>query len=135
MTQSPPFSHTGVDYAGPFSVTSYVDRGQKATKHYVALFVFLSTKAIHLESVDDYSTAAFLATFFQRFVAAYSVNGTNFQGADHELQRRFADLRSDPSVHDTLANNGVKWHFISVAVPHFGRFWEAGVKSFKFHFR
>lgn len=68
VTQSPPFSHTGVDYAGPFGITPYVGRGQRTTKHYVAVFICLSTKAIHLEGVDDYFAAAFSAAF-QRFAS------------------------------------------------------------------
>lgn len=53
VTKFAPFSHTGVDYAGPFNVTSYVGCGQRSIKHYVALFICLCTKAIHLEGVDD----------------------------------------------------------------------------------
>lgn len=114
-------------------------RGQKAIKNYVALFICLSTKAIHLESVDDYSTDGFLAAF-QRFSSRhglpshmYSDNGTNFKGV--ELQRSFATLRADPYLYEVLANDGVQWHFIPAAAPHFGSLWEAGIKSFKHHFK
>lgn len=56
VNQAPPFTHTGVDYAGPMNLTVYVGRGQKTCKHYVAVFVCLVTKAIYLECVDDYTT-------------------------------------------------------------------------------
>ncbi|KAH0951272.1 hypothetical protein HN011_000278 [Eciton burchellii] len=42
-------------------------------------------------------------------------------------------VRSDSTLQTNLANDGVQWHFIPPAAPHFGRLWEAGVKSFKFH--
>jgi hypothetical protein len=91
VNPSPPFSHTGVDYAGTFGIIPFVERGQKPRKHYVALFVCLATKAIHLEVVEDYTTAGFLAAS-RRFVSRrglpahmYSDNGTNFHGADREL--------------------------------------------------
>ncbi|KMQ88170.1 hypothetical protein RF55_12386 [Lasius niger] len=141
VNPSPPFSHTGVDYAGPMNLISFVGRGQKATKHYVAVFVCLATKAIHLECVDDYSTDGFLAAF-SRFVGRrgfptdmYSDNGTNFQGADREFQRSFHALANDPRLKDTLANDKVKWNFIPPAALHFGGLWEAGVKAFKHHLR
>ncbi|XP_071580298.1 uncharacterized protein, partial [Temnothorax nylanderi] len=111
------------------------------SKHYVAVFVCLATKAIHLESVEDYSTDGFLAAF-QRFVSRrglpsdmYSDNGTNFVGADRELQRSFRALVNNPSLKEILANDGVRWHFVPPAAPHFGGLWEAGVKSFKHHLR
>lgn len=111
VTQSPPFSHTGVDYAGPFGITPYVGRGQKTTKHYVALFICLATKAIHLKDVDDCSTAGFIAAL-QRFASRrglpshmYSDNGTNFYGADRELQKSFTALQSDSSVFEKLSND------------------------------
>jgi hypothetical protein len=43
-------------------------------------------------------------------------------------------MRSDATLQANLANDGVQWHFIPPAAPHFGGLWEAGVKSFKFQF-
>lgn len=58
---SPPFSLTGLDYAGPFNVRTSSGRGQRAHKAYISIFVCLSTRAVHIELVHDYSTAAYLA--------------------------------------------------------------------------
>jgi len=126
VNSSPPFSHTGVDYAGPFGIIPFVGRGQ-TRKHYVVLFVCLATKAIHLEVVEDYTTAGFLAAF-RRFVSRralpahmYSDNGTNFHGADRELRASLQAMRSDSTLQANLVNDGVQWHFIPPAAPHFGR--------------
>jgi hypothetical protein len=85
---SPLFSHTGVDYAGPFGIISFIGHGQRTRKHYVTLCVCFVTKAIHLEIVEDYTTSEFL-TAFRRFVNQrglpahmYSDNNTNFHGAN-----------------------------------------------------
>ncbi|XP_071638456.1 uncharacterized protein [Temnothorax longispinosus] len=141
VNPSPPFSHTGINYAGPMIITPVVGRGQRGSKHHVAVFGCLATKAIHLECVEDYSSEGFLAAFHQ-FVSRrglpsnmYSDNGTNFRGADRELQCSFRSLRNDPSLKEILANDGVKWHFVPPAAPHFGGLWEAGVKSFKHHLK
>jgi hypothetical protein len=135
------FLHAGIDYAGPFRVLPVTGRGQKSRKVYIALFVCLSSRAIHLELVTDYSTTAFLAAF-KRFASRrgipsdmYSDNGTNFQGADKELRDSFARIVRDDDLASTLANDGTAWHFIPAASPHFGGMWEAGVKSVKHHLR
>jgi len=127
VTPATPFSVIGVDYAGPMLLTPRVSRGQKTTKHYVAVFVCFATKAIHLECVDDYSTAGFLAAF-ARFTSRrglpahiYSDNGTNFQGADNELRRAFRSVIQDPLLAERLASDHVTWHFNPPASPHFGR--------------
>lgn len=60
----------------------------------------------------------------------YSDNGTNFRGADNELQRHFATLINDDELKAVLANDGIDWHFVPSAAS-FGELWEAGVKSFK----
>jgi hypothetical protein len=138
---APPFVVTGLDYAGPFLVTSHAARGQRTTKHYVAVFVCFATKAVHLESVEDYFTAAFLAAFC-RFVSrrelpahVYSDNGTNFRGADRELHRAWKTLNANEALHASMVNERIHWHFSPPAAPHFGGLWEAAVKSLKYHLR
>ncbi|XP_070165291.1 uncharacterized protein [Polyergus mexicanus] len=141
VTPSAPFSHTGVDYAGPMNIIPSVGRGQRSKKYYVAVFICLSTKAVHLEYVDDYATNGFLSAF-RRFASRrglpsdmYSDNGTNFQGADRELNTTFQRLVADPQIQDAIANDNIKWHFIPPSAPHFGGLWEAGVKGLKFHLK
>jgi hypothetical protein len=68
----------------------------------------------------------------------YSDNGTNFQGAANHLHDIYNMLQSSPEmarVQDFLANEGCDWKFIPPHGPHFGRLWEAAVKSMKYHLR
>lgn len=67
VTPSRPFTHTGVDYAGPFEVKISSGRGYKSHKAYIALFVCCCVRAVHLKLVSDLTSSAFLAAF-QRFV-------------------------------------------------------------------
>lgn len=57
------FLHCGLDYAGPIQIRASGGRGITARKAYIALFICLSTRAIHLELVGNYSTPAFLDAF------------------------------------------------------------------------
>ena len=137
-----PFSYTGVDFAGPFSIKCSAGRGQKSFKGYVAIFVCLVIRAVHLEVVSDLTSVAFLAAF-RRFVARrglckviYSDNGTSFQGADSELQRLFGETSAmRQEVAAALAGDQVEWKYIPPRAPNFGGLWEANVKSFKFHLK
>lgn len=138
-----PFTHCGVDYAGPIDVRTTKGRGHKSHKGYIALFVCLCTKAIHLEVVSDLTTNSFLAAF-KRFVGRrgyvsemYSDNGTNFAGADTKLRKELEQhakfwYKEQAKV---VRERGIKWHFIPAAAPHFGGLWEAGVKSMKHHMK
>ncbi|XP_055918584.1 uncharacterized protein LOC129950686 [Eupeodes corollae] len=142
VRMSRPFSHTGVDYAGPIEVKSWKARGAKILKGYFAVFICLATKAIHLEVVSDLTTQAFLAAF-RRFTARrgsckqiYSDCGTNFVGANNELAKMLKEAQHDwKEVAETLSNHVTDWHFIPPASPHFGGLWEAGVKSVKYHLK
>lgn len=142
VTPSRPFTYSGVDYAGPFPVRTTKGRGNKSTKGYVAVFVCMVTRAVHLEVVSDYSSETFLAAF-DRFVARrglchtiYSDNGTSFRSADTELQHMFKQASEfSTEVAASLANQGAKWLYNPPKTPHFGGLWEAAVKSFKHHLK
>ncbi|XP_004524164.1 uncharacterized protein LOC101461972 [Ceratitis capitata] len=140
---SRPFTNTGVDFTGPFEIKNYTGRACLITKGYVCFFLCFATKAIHLEATSDLSTSTFLGAF-ARFVARrgcpramYSDNGTSFVGANIALRHDFKKFTTEAS-HLTMQSNlhhEVNWHFIPPGAPHMGRLWEAGVKSFKTHFR
>lgn len=55
------FLQTGVDFAGPITLKAEVGRGSKSYKAYIAVFVCLAVKAIHLEVVGSLTTESLLA--------------------------------------------------------------------------
>ncbi|GFW26271.1 integrase catalytic domain-containing protein [Trichonephila clavipes] len=91
VTLERPFISCGIDYAGPVLIKCNKGRGTKSTKGYIALFVCLATKAVHIEAVGDLTTDSSMAAL-RRFSARrgaprhiYSDNGTNFVGARRKL--------------------------------------------------
>lgn len=142
VTPSYPFYNVGVDYAGPMLMKTSSIRNAKKVKVYIALFICLATKAIHLELVTDLTTQAFLASM-DRFVSRrglckniYSDHGTNFVGAKNKLQelQNFLEISSTQSALQTKClEQEISWHFIPPRAPEHGGLWEAGVKSMKHH--
>ncbi|XP_037930936.1 uncharacterized protein LOC119665764 [Teleopsis dalmanni] len=115
---SRPFTHCGIDYAGPLHIKCSQFRGIKTHKAYIAIFVCLASQG-------------FLAAL-KRMISRrgsvhhiYSDNGTNFTGANNILQKI--------QIENHLAETGIRWHFIPPGSPHFGGLWESGVKSIKYH--
>ncbi|XP_043660727.1 uncharacterized protein LOC122624982 [Drosophila teissieri] len=138
-TYSRPFTHTGLDFAGPFDVKSYSGRACRITKGYVCVFVCFSTKAIHLEATSDLTTEKFLGAF-SRFAARrgcslhlYSDNGKTFVGAEKALTEDFIAAVKEKAT-SSFSHQSLSWHFNPPGAPHMGGLWEAGVKSFKTHF-
>ncbi|XP_071634306.1 uncharacterized protein [Temnothorax longispinosus] len=132
VSQVKPFSVSGVDFAGPFTLVTRRARGVSSFKAYVCLFVCFAVKAVHLEAALSLTTESFLAAL-RRFVARrgrcsllYSDCGTNFVGASRELA---AHMRG------AAERERIRWSFNPPSAPHFGGLWESGVKSFKTHLR
>ncbi|XP_028160967.1 uncharacterized protein LOC114353251 isoform X1 [Ostrinia furnacalis] len=143
LKPSKPFKSTGVDYFGPIQIRFSPGRGAKSYKGYGCLFVCMATKAIHLEAVTDLTAKAFIAAF-RRFTARrghcqdlWSDNGTNFVGADKEIQDMFNNAKSSlpEEIAKLLVLERTNWHFIPPHSPNFGGLWEAGVRSTKTHLR
>lgn len=143
VTPSRPFLHSGVDFAGPFELKKWRGKCNSFYKSYIALFICLSTKAVHMELVIDLSSAAFIAAY-RRFIARrgiarhiYSDCGTNFVGAKRFITRSMRDVENKWSdeVQRELATFQTNWHFNPPGSPHFGGLWEAGVKSAKYHLK
>lgn len=143
VTFAPPFTHTGIDFAGPFQLKSSSLRKCPIMKGYVCVFVCFITKAIHLETCSDLTSECFIAAF-TRFVSrrgypkkVFSDNGRNFVGANRQLlkdYKAFIKLASQ-DVALKYQTQGMEWHFIPPSAPHFGGLWEAAVKSFKHHLK
>ncbi|XP_055621927.1 uncharacterized protein LOC129765547 [Toxorhynchites rutilus septentrionalis] len=142
ITPTLPFVNTGVDLCGPFQYRKI--RKTQPVKCYIAIFVCLVTKAVHIEPVYDLSTAAFIAAL-HRFISRRGKpkiiecdNGRNFTGASRELAdlaRQFRSQNHQSAVIKNCAEEEITFKFIPPRSPHFGGLWESAVKSFKRHFR
>ena len=84
----PAFTHTGMDYFGPF----YVKQNRSQAKRYGVIFTCLSTRAVHVEVAEDLSADSFLCAlrrFKSRRVHVKTLDsnrGTNFFGGSKELK-------------------------------------------------
>ena len=124
VDDGPPWSNTGVDYAGPlFVVCKNSASNERITeKVYICLCTCVSTRAVHLELVKIGSTDTFLLAV-RRFSGRRGLphlliydNAKHFKSCCKEIQKI---LRS-PIVQVCLANAGLRWKFIVEKAPWWG---------------
>ena len=157
---SAPFTHTELDYAGPFYGRPCDDKPKKGAKKdeeaeedieedsedvpedaelikaYLLVFVCFSTKAVHLEVTINHRLMALQLFIGRRGVpgALYSDNGTRLMGTKRnitEFEALFRQKWGDTSVDKCLLQLGVHWHTIPPEGPHMDGIWESVVKSAK----
>ena len=122
LSPKPPFSYTGLDYAGPVYVRDIYYSSSITYKAWIFLFTCSSTRAVCLDLVPDYSSPTCvrgLRRFFSRRGVPESIlsdNGSNFTATDTQ---RFA------------TNHGVNWEFNPPASPWWGGIFERMVRSTK----
>ncbi|XP_045541886.1 uncharacterized protein LOC106717931 [Papilio machaon] len=143
VTPSRPFLISGVDFAGPIDVRMSKGRGAKSYRGYIALFICMATKAIHVEIVSDMTVDAFMAAF-RRFISRrgpcremWSDNGTTFVAASKEILEMWHQGKASipKELESLLDSKSTKWRYIPPGSPNFGGLWEAGVKSIKYHIK
>jgi len=123
LSDSPPFTVTGVDFSGALYVKNDVGQEKKV---YVCLFTCASTRAVHLEIVSDLTEDAFMQAF-RRFTSRRSLpalmlsdNASTYMAAANYLKRFFYS----PTVRTALTQRGVQWMYIPKRAPWYGGFWE-----------
>ncbi len=128
VDDSPPFTHTGIDFAGPLIVAN-----NENVKCYVCLFTCAVTRAVHLELVESLDVKSFILAF-RRFCARRGLPGTiisdnakTFKSASKEIRK----LVRSPKLHEHLTSQGVKWKFIIELAPWQGGMWERLIRSTK----
>ena len=131
VDDGPPFSHVGIDFAGPLMVKNKgSDREQKV---YVCQFTCAPTRAVHLEMVSSLEVNEFISAF-RRFSACrglpatiISDNAKTFKSAAKEVRKFWRS----PRLSEYLSVRSVKWKFIVELAPWHGGMWERLVRSTK----
>ncbi|XP_063372556.1 uncharacterized protein LOC134660705 [Cydia amplana] len=138
-----PFYHTGVDYTGAVDIKASKGRGARTLKGYIAIFICMVTKAVHLELVTDLTSSAFLAAL-RRMAARrgapahmYSDIGKNFVGGNRKLQEGYQHLQhiTDSNFLAEITGMNIEWHFNAPSWPSAGGIWERAVRSLKHHLK
>ena len=144
VSKSVPFSKTGLDYLGPL----YIKTEKDAKKVWVCLFTCISTRAVHLELVNDMSTSEFLMAL-RRLIALrgkpdsilsdnaahfkalrgkpdsiLSDNAAHFKAASKLIDSVWTDMLKKEEVQSYVANERITWSFIVELASWMGGFYE-----------
>ena len=116
---APPFTYSAVDYFGPFVLRE----GRKEIKRYGVLFTCMASRAIHIETANTLETDSFINAL-RRFQAERgpirqlrSDRGTNFVGAQRELQEALSEMDED-KIRSTLLEDNCDWFSFKTNPPY-----------------
>lgn len=131
VSEAPPFSYSGVDFAGPLYVRDTL--GSAVRKTWLCLFTCCSTRAVHLDVIPDLTADAFIRCF-RRFSARrgfprkmVSDNAKTFKAAAKAL----ALIMESSSVTKHLSSVGVTWSFNVAKAPWWGGVFERMIQTAK----
>lgn len=126
LTPGPPFSSVGVDTFGPWEVLARRTRGGLAhAKRWAVMFSCLSSRAVHIEVIEEMSSSSFINAL-RRFVAIRgsvkefrSDRGTNFVGSTESLGIDAINVEDGP-VNKFILDNRTVWIINSPHSSHMG---------------
>lgn len=111
-----PFTYTGLDVFGPWTVVAHHTRGGQAhSKRWVVLFTCMSTRAVHIEVIMAMDSSSCINALRRLFAIRgpakqlYSDCGNNFIFACNELE--FHKLMKETKVQRYINNKGCTWVF------------------------
>ena len=126
VSESPPFSHTGLDYMGPL----YINENSEIKKAWVCLMTCMVTRAVHLEMVLNMTSIAFLNAL-RRFIAGRGKpdeivcdNTMQFKLANEVINLVWGDVIMCDEVQSYFSNEKIKWRYIVELAPWMGGFYE-----------
>lgn len=126
LTPCAPFTSVGVDCFGPWQVTTRRTRGGQANnKRWAALFTCLTSRAVHIEVLEEMTSSSFINAL-RRFTSIRgkakiyrSDRGTNFVGALDDL-----GVCVNKHVKKYLDQEGSTWILNPPHSSHRGGVWE-----------
>ena len=133
LSPGPPFTAVGVDVFGPWEIITRKTRGGVANgKRWAVMFTCLTTRAAHIEVIEDMSMSCFINAL-RRLVAIRgpvrilrSDRGSNFVGAADSINAEVIDVE-DQTFQRHLNNNGILWYFNAPHASHMGGVWERAI--------
>ena len=127
---APPFTYCGMDCFGPFMVKE----GRRELKRYAVIFTCMSSRAVHIEQLDDMTTDAFINAL-RCFIAIRGPvqqlrcdQGSNFVGARNELAAAVKELDKD-RIQSYLTNNRCEFVMNVPHSSHWGGVWERQIRT------
>ena len=125
IEEPPPFTYTGL---GPLYVK--VSQPSATQKVWLCLFSCLAVRAIHLEVAHDMTAEQFLLCL-RRFIATrgkpkqiISDNASQFKVVKSTVGEAWQLSARSPYAQSYLANEGIKWSFITELASWMGGFYE-----------
>ena len=133
VLDDPPFTHVGLDFAGPLYVKDGGHQSEECNKAYICLFTCASTHAIHLELTAGLNVKTFFPAF-DWFISRRGLPATLMSDNAKTFKSASKDIRSitrSTKVIRYLTNQWTSWKFIVSRAPWWGGFWKRMVQSVK----
>ena len=131
----PPFSAVGIDYFGPYTIKGEVQKRVRG-KCYGVIFACMTSRAVHVDVSQDYSTDAFFQVL-QRFSSLrewpkkiFSDNSTQLVAASKELFSVVKGLDWE-FLQKYGVKYGTKWQFSPADAPWYNGATESLIKTVK----
>ena len=124
LSDMPPFTNTGVDFAGPLYCRERGD--EEAYKSYISLYTCASTRAVHLELVPNMNSSSFKNSLI-RFISTRGVPHCMISDNAKTFKKTAEDLKciiSRSPTREFIEDNKIVWLFYLEKSPWWGGFIE-----------